>query len=100
MTDRLTVDQINSDQLDQLYDDLDRVRELADRWVKAGPPPLGTPTARWWDRRLAELHAAIRPTADTRWQPDETLDYGTLPPPAADPNAPLRTGNALPKEQH
>ena len=34
--------------------------------------------------------------ADTSWQPDETLDYGHLPPPAADPDAPLRTGNSLP----
>jgi hypothetical protein len=64
MTDRLTVDQITSDQLDHLYDERDRVRELTDRWVKAGPPPLGTPIARWWDRRLAELHAAVRPTTD------------------------------------
>jgi hypothetical protein len=30
------------------------------------------------------------------WQADETLDYDSPPPPAADPDAPLRTGVALP----
>jgi hypothetical protein len=38
-----------------------RVIDLYERWVKAGPPPLGTSTARWWDKRLAELHGAIQP---------------------------------------
>ena len=42
--------------------DIARVTDLYERWVKAGPPPLGTPMARWWDRRLVELHEAIRPT--------------------------------------
>lgn len=37
------------------------VRALRDRWVKAGPPPLGTSMSRWWDRRLVELHAALNP---------------------------------------
>lgn len=73
-----------------------RVTALHEQWVQAGPPPLGTPVARWWDRRLVEHHHAIRPPTDTSWQPDETLDYGHLPPPAANPNAPLRTGNSLP----
>ncbi|MDX3714400.1 hypothetical protein PV733_36845 [Streptomyces europaeiscabiei] len=36
------------------------VRALRDRWVQAGPPPLGTPTSRWWDRRLAELGATLQ----------------------------------------
>ncbi|MFM9589847.1 hypothetical protein ACKI1J_15010 [Streptomyces scabiei] len=36
-----------------------RVQALADRWVKAGPPPLGTPISRWWDRRLVELNTAL-----------------------------------------
>ena len=40
-----------------------RVRALYEQWVKAGPPPLGTSTARWWDRRLVELHDAIQPPA-------------------------------------
>jgi hypothetical protein len=44
------------------------VAALYERWVKAGPPPLGTPIARWWDKRLAELHNAIRPSTD---QPEE-----------------------------
>lgn len=44
--------------------DVSRVIDLYERWVKAGPPPLGTPIARWWDARLAELHDAIRPLKD------------------------------------
>ncbi|MBY8341840.1 hypothetical protein JYK17_17570 [Streptomyces sp. KC 17012] len=39
--------------------DVTRVIDLYERWVKAGPPPLGASMARWWDKRLAELHAAI-----------------------------------------
>lgn len=39
--------------------DVSRVIALYERWVKAGPPPLGTNLARWWDARLAELHDAI-----------------------------------------
>ncbi|MFJ4787614.1 hypothetical protein [Streptomyces sp. NPDC088794] len=39
----------------------ERVLDLYSRWVQAGPPPLGTPIARWWDARLAELHEAVRP---------------------------------------
>lgn len=38
-----------------------RVISLCEQWVKAGPPPLGTPMARWWDARLVELHNAILP---------------------------------------
>jgi hypothetical protein len=34
-----------------------RVRNLAEQWTTAGPPPLGTLISRWWDRRLAELWA-------------------------------------------
>ncbi|MEV8042427.1 hypothetical protein AB0P02_01100 [Streptomyces griseoluteus] len=36
-----------------------RVISLYEQWVKAGPPPLGTPTARWWDKRLAELRGVL-----------------------------------------
>jgi hypothetical protein len=39
--------------------DVSRVIDLYERWVKAGPPPLGASLARWWDMRLAELHNAI-----------------------------------------
>jgi hypothetical protein len=39
--------------------DVNRVIALYEQWVKAGPPPLGTLMARWWDARLAELHDAI-----------------------------------------
>lgn len=38
-----------------------RVIDLYEQWVKAGPPPLGTLMSRWWDARLVELHAAILP---------------------------------------
>jgi hypothetical protein len=38
-----------------------RVIALYERWVKAGPPPLGTSMSRWWDARLVELHHAILP---------------------------------------
>jgi hypothetical protein len=41
-----------------------RVQALADQWAKAGPPPLGTPIARWVDRRLVELNTALKPTED------------------------------------
>lgn len=41
--------------------DVTRVINLYEQWVKAGPPPLGTPVSRWWDKRLAELHAALNP---------------------------------------
>lgn len=43
------------------HEDVNRVIDLYGRWVKAGPPPLGTSMSRWWDARLAELHAAILP---------------------------------------
>ncbi|WP_019328838.1 hypothetical protein [Streptomyces sp. TOR3209] len=42
-------------------DTVTRVIALYEQWVKAGPPPLGTSTARWWDARLVELHNAIQP---------------------------------------
>jgi hypothetical protein len=35
------------------------VTALYGRWVKAGAPPLGTSMSRWWDRRLAEMRAAL-----------------------------------------
>lgn len=37
---------------------VERVRALADRWAKAGPP-LGTSVSRWVDARLIELNAAL-----------------------------------------
>ena len=36
-----------------------RVIALYERWVKAGPPPIGQSISRWWDARLAELHTAL-----------------------------------------
>lgn len=47
-------------------DAVTRVIDLYEQWVKAGPPPLGTLMARWWDRRLVELHNAIRPPEQQR----------------------------------
>lgn len=44
--------------------DVQRVIALYERWVKAGPPPLGVSMARWWDMRLAELHAALTKPAE------------------------------------
>jgi len=49
--------------------DVSRVINLYEQWVKAGPPPLGASMARWWDARLVELHEAISPTTD---QPKES----------------------------
>jgi hypothetical protein len=46
-------------------DTVSRVVTLHEQWVKAGPPPLGAPLARWWDTRLAELHNAIQPADET-----------------------------------
>jgi hypothetical protein len=187
MTDRHTVDSINSDQLDALYDERDRLRA----GEEPGWDPLTVPTPGQWiarfnqaspaerldaaeriianaataghcflmahEKRLDEdrhawvtlarvqdvrdkwalytlepgqvrrllddlTHALAEPANNgeqparttpnnpatsgnspdnpASWQPDETLDYGILPPPAVDPNAPLRTGVSLsPKEQ-
>ncbi|EFE65772.1 predicted protein [Streptomyces viridosporus ATCC 14672] len=44
-------------------EDVTRVIDLYEQWVKAGPPPLGVSLSRWWDARLAELHDAINPDA-------------------------------------
>ncbi|MEU9640913.1 hypothetical protein [Streptomyces sp. NPDC048188] len=46
-------------------DTVTRVIALYEQWVAAGPPPLGAPLARWWDKRLAELHDAIQPADQT-----------------------------------
>ena len=49
--------------------DVTRVINLYEAWVKAGPPPLGVPLSRWWDQHLVELHQAILPPAE---QPERT----------------------------
>ncbi|MFF5984393.1 hypothetical protein ACFY78_36680 [Streptomyces olindensis] len=51
--------------------DVTRVIDLYERWVKAGPPPIGTPMSRWWDKRLVELHDAILPPKTQLRTPDE-----------------------------
>lgn len=38
---------------------LARVRALRTDWLSTGAPPLGTSIARWWDKRLIELDAAL-----------------------------------------
>ncbi|ELP64164.1 hypothetical protein PV735_05435 [Streptomyces turgidiscabies] len=43
----------------QVEADVQRVIDLYEHWLKAGPPPLGTPIARWWDKRLLELRQAV-----------------------------------------
>lgn len=53
-----------TDERDQLRGALARVQALADRWVKAGPPPLGTSINRWWDKRLVELNAVLSDTKE------------------------------------
>lgn len=39
------------------------VTSLHERWVAAGPPPLGVPMARWWDKRLVELGTVLEQSA-------------------------------------
>lgn len=46
-----------------------RVVDLYKRWVQEGPPKLGTLISREWDRRLAELHAAIKPPVHASQEP-------------------------------
>jgi hypothetical protein len=59
---------------------------LYERWVKAGPPPLGTLMARWWDARLVELHDAIRPSLDgpVRTTPDNSATSSNSGPTVAE----------------
>lgn len=74
-----------------------QVIALYEQWVKDGAPPLGVPLARWWDKKLVELHDAIRPSEDA----DVEEDYDPRPlelvvleefvPEAR----PLRTGRAM-----
>lgn len=81
MTDRIPLDHLTSDALDALYEQLDqaradaaclgRVQALADRWAKAGPPPLGTSMARWWDGRLVELNTALAESGPATTQTTE-----------------------------
>jgi hypothetical protein len=46
------------------HEDMQRVIALYERWVKNGPPLVGTTMSRWWDARLGELHNAILPPTD------------------------------------
>lgn len=64
--------------------DMRRVTALYERWLAAGPPPLGTLMSRWWDARLVELHEAIQPpdeqsartTANNPATSSDTADNG------------------------
>ena len=92
--------------------DVQRVTALYEQWVKAGPPPLGTSMARWWDARLVELHKAIG-EQPARTTPDNPPTSGTSSCPGfpdrcpnrrtVEPNPPehfggVRCGCADPKE--
>ncbi|MFM9635930.1 hypothetical protein [Streptomyces turgidiscabies] len=70
------------------------VTALYERWVKAGPPPLGVPMARWWDKRLVELRAALEQPAPASVNNPPAPDsmraqladlIRNVPVPAADP---------------
>lgn len=62
-----------------------RVHALADRWVKAGPPPLGTSVSRWWDARLIELNAALDEPGDLTGAYTPNPPIGCLNLTTADP---------------
>ena len=84
--------------------DVSRVIALHERWVAEGAPPLGTSMARWWDRKLVELHDAIRPPEsadlaeeeDGDWDPAEMMAGVSLadlvPDIQVPPARPLRVG--------
>jgi len=65
-----------------------QVTDLYERWVKAGPPPIGAALSRWWDIRLAELHDAILNPTDANNAPRTTpnnpaTSTWTPPPPGS-----------------
>ncbi|MCF0086660.1 MULTISPECIES: hypothetical protein [unclassified Streptomyces] len=53
---------------------INQARALYESWVHAGPPPLGTSMARWWDSRLIELRTALQPDGQQP-APPEHLDW-------------------------
>jgi len=55
--------------------DVSRVIALYEQWVAQGAPPLGVSMARWWDKKLVELHDAIRPPESA----DDEEDYDPRP---------------------
>lgn len=57
--------------------DVSRVVALYEQWVADGAPPLGTSMARWWDKKLVELHNAIRTPESV--PADDEDDYDPLP---------------------
>ncbi len=70
------------DRLARAQAELAGVRALRDRWVKAGPPPLGQQISRWWDRRLVELGGALsREQPDARPEPEDLTGAYTPDPP-------------------
>ena len=70
-------------------DGVQRVIALCEQWVKAGPPPLGTQIARWWDKRLVELHNAIQQAGpdNLRHLPEAEGCNDCTPPPRRDRSA-------------
>lgn len=64
ITEKVTAVAHRAEAVEYANEQKQRVIGLYEQWVKAGPPPIGTPMSRWWDRRLAELHNAIHPPTD------------------------------------
>lgn len=86
-------------------DTVTRVIDLYESWVHAGPPPLGASMARWWDKRLVELRAALQPDGQQP-APPEPADWPRLLdgfqalldayPADLDPDGPAVRSRALP----
>lgn len=55
-----------------------RVIDLYEQWVKAGPPRLGTSINREWDRRLAELHNAVHPAGQSGEEQAAPVDWHAI----------------------
>jgi hypothetical protein len=87
---------MTSDDLDLLYDRLDRARDAATLHRKG----LLTTTELYAVIEAAPVpdEAATQAT-EAAWQPDDNLDYDAPPPPARYLDTPLRTGAALPAQE-
>ncbi|QNR51950.1 hypothetical protein phiRKBJ001_8 [Streptomyces phage phiRKBJ001] len=73
--------------------DVSRVTALYERWVAEGGPTLGTYTLRWWDKKLAEFHAAlVPPTRSELAEIEEEDDYSPIPDDLIPEARPLATG--------
>jgi hypothetical protein len=59
-----------------------RVHDLHTGWLSTGAPPLGTSIARWWDKRLIELAAALDEPRDGAGADTARHCGSTLPHPS------------------